>query len=439
MKQMFDAAMTVVETLRKHGYEALFAGGCVRDQLLGLTCKDYDVATNATPEQVLALFPHSLEVGAHFGVIIVKHLGFQIEVATFRKDGVYTDGRRPQSVVFTSAKEDALRRDFTVNGMFYDPIEKKVIDYVEGQTDLHAKILRAIGDPMQRFEEDYLRMIRAVRFAVVLDFEIESSTWDAIKKLSHKLQFISVERIQAELSKILLHPNRLRGFDLLVESGLMREILPEILDLQGCEQPPQFHPEGDVFKHTRLMIQWLSEEVSLPLVLSVLLHDIAKPATFTVDETGRIRFNGHDKLGAEMTEKILRRLKYPNEVIEKTYRAVLNHMGFKDVKKMRISTLKRFMGREGFQDELALHRVDCLSSNGLLDNYEFLKQKAVEFAEDQEGILPKPWISGNDLISRGFSPGKVLGEKLKNLYNFQLEGKWENREQAIAWLDASRL
>lgn len=439
MKDMLDAAVGVVRRLKEAGFEAMFAGGCVRDSLLGRPCKDYDVATNARPEQVQSLFPKSLGVGAHFGVILVRQGGFPIEVATFRRDGAYLDGRRPEKVEFTDAEEDAKRRDFTVNGMFYDPLAEKLIDYVGGQEDLTRRQLRAIGEPKLRFQEDYLRLLRAVRFATVLDFEIEPHTWAAVKAGAPQVAQISVERVREELNKILLHKNRLRGFDLLVESGLMQVILPEILDLQGCEQPPQWHPEGDVFKHTRLMIQLLPEEVSLSLVLSVLLHDIAKPATFTVDETGRIRFNGHDKLGAEMTESILRRLKYPNDTIERTRVAVANHMGFKDVQKMKVSTLKRFMGREGFSDELALHRVDCLSSNGLLDNYEFLKHKLDEFEDLEQGSLPKPWITGHDLMKRGMKSGRALGDKLTELHNKQLEGTWKSREEAMLWLEQQPL
>lgn len=431
---MLKAATYVIEILRKNGHQALLAGGCVRDYLLGKSPKDYDVATNATPQQVITLFPGALTVGAHFGVVIVKRDGHQIEVATFRTDGSYKDGRRPESVTFATAEEDAQRRDFTVNGLFRDPVEDRIIDYVGGQQDLDKRVLRAIGDPSQRFAEDRLRLLRAIRFASVLDFELEPATWQAICDHADAITTVSAERIRDELIKIFLHPNRLRGFDLLVESGLMAGVLPEILVLKGVEQPPQWHPEGDVFIHTRLMLSLLPEEVSLPLVMSVLLHDIAKPATYTVDEgTGRIRFNGHDKLGAEMTGEIMRRLKFPNDVIEPTQVAVEHHMAFKDVKKMRNSTLKRMMARPTWEDELMLHRMDCLGSNGLLDNYEFMKEKAVEFS--QTPLIPQWFLNGRDLMELGWAPGKELGAVLTALQNAQLENQISTREEALAWLD----
>lgn len=432
---MKTAALDVIQTLRRAGYQALLAGGCVRDFLLGKEPKDYDVATSATPDQVIKLFPGALTVGAHFGVVVVRKDQEQIEVATFRTDGSYNDGRRPESVTFANAEEDAQRRDFTVNGLFRDPVEDRIIDYVGGEADLHARVLRAIGDAGRRFEEDRLRLLRAVRFATVLGFEIEAGTWQAVCLHAEAIRTVSAERIRDELVKIFLHPNRLRGFDLLVESGLMREVLPEILVLQGVEQPPNWHPEGDVFVHTRLMLSLLPETVSLPLVLSVLLHDIAKPATFTVDETGRIRFNGHDKLGAEMAGEILRRLKFPNDVIEPTVVAVEHHMVFKDVKKMRNSTLKRMMARPTWDDELALHRVDCLGSNGLLDNYEFMKAKREEFSKAP--LIPERLLTGADLIAVGWQPGKALGAVLLEVQNAQLEGVITTREEALAWVQAN--
>lgn len=430
---MLTAATHVIRILREKGYEALLAGGCVRDFLLGKEPKDYDVATSATPQQVIALFPGALTVGAHFGVVIVRRDGHQIEVATFRTDGSYKDGRRPESVTFSTAQEDAQRRDFTVNGLFRDPVENRIIDYVGGQADLEKRVLRAIGDADRRFAEDRLRLLRAIRFATVLGFDIEAETWKSICDHADAIRSVSAERIRDELIKIFLHPNRLRGFDLLVESGLMQQVLPEILVLKGVEQPPQWHPEGDVFIHTRLMLSLLPEQVSQPLVLSVLLHDIAKPATFTVDEgTGRIRFNGHDKLGAEMAGDILRRLKFPNDVIEPTQVAVENHMVFKDVQKMRNSTLKRMMARPTWDDELALHRVDCLGSNGILDNYEFMKAKAEEFS--QAPLIPAPLITGRDLMERGWSAGKMLGQVLTAVQNAQLEGLISSKEEALDWV-----
>lgn len=429
---MPDAALHVLKTLRAAGHEALLAGGCVRDFLLGKHPKDHDVATSATPDQVVALFPGARTVGAHFGVVIVRHDHEHVEVATFRTDGSYKDGRRPQTVSFSTAEEDAKRRDFTINGIFRDPIDNRIIDYVGGQEDLRASRLRAIGDPHRRFEEDRLRLLRAVRFAATLGFEIEPVTWAALRAHAGGLGDVSAERIRDELIKILLCPSRLRGFDLLVESGLMAVVLPEILDLRGVEQPPQWHPEGDVFVHTRLMLSLLPEQVSLPLVLAVLLHDIAKPATFTRDADGRIRFNGHDKLGAEMSEAILRRLKFPNDVIEPVMGMVERHMTFKDVPKMRRSTLRRLMARPTFADELELHRVDCLGSNGLLDNHEFLLAKQAEFASAP--LLPNWLLTGADLIAVGWSPGPELGRALTAVQNAQLEGQVSTREEALSWL-----
>lgn len=426
------AAIEIIRALRRAGHEALLAGGCVRDYLLGREPKDHDVATSATPQQVLLLFPGSLTVGAHFGVVIVRRGDEQIEVATFRTDGSYKDGRRPESVTFATAEEDARRRDFTVNGLFRDPVDDRIIDYVGGRDDLERRLLRAIGDPMRRFEEDRLRLLRAVRFATVLGFEIEPETWRAVKASAHLLPTVSAERIRDEFVKILLHPCRQRGFDLLVESGLMAGILPEVLALKGVQQPPQWHPEGDVFVHTRLMLGLLPEHASLTLVLGVLLHDIAKPATFTVDEDGRIRFNGHDKLGAVMAGEILRRMKFSNEVIEAVQPVVEHHMSFKDVTRMRQSTLKRMMARPTWPDELALHRVDCLGSNGMLDNYEFMVRKAGEFSI--EPLIPRPLMTGHDLIALGWKPGKGVGQTLSALQDAQLEGLVSTREQALEWL-----
>lgn len=430
---MRDTAIKVITKLTQAGHTALLAGGCVRDMLLGREAKDYDVATSATPEQVVRLFPGAQTVGAHFGVVIVRLDHQHVEVATFRSDGSYSDGRRPDSVTYSTPEHDAQRRDFTINGLFFDPLKEEVIDYVGGQADLRMGLLRAIGVARDRFEEDHLRMLRAVRFATVLGFDIEHATWESICGLAPKIKSVSIERIREEFVKTMLSPNRVRGFDLLVNSGLMEQFLPEILVLQGCEQPPQFHPEGDVFIHTRLMLSLLPEQVSLPLVMSVLLHDIAKPATQTRDaDTGRIRFNGHDKLGADMTGEIMRRMKFPNDVIEPTVVAVENHMVFKDVKKMRTAKLRRFMARPSFDDELALHRVDCMGSNGWLDNYDFLLAKREELAA--EPMLPPRLITGADLIAQGWHAGKAMGRLLTTLQTLQLEGTLKTKEEALTWV-----
>ncbi len=427
------AARRVIARLQEAGHEALYAGGCVRDMLRGVTPHDYDVATSARPEQVEALFKRTIAVGAQFGVISVLENGIDIQVATFRSDGAYVDGRHPESVHFSSAQEDALRRDFTINGLFYDPIRSELRDYVGGRADLEAKVLRAIGNPEERFAEDRLRMLRAIRFATVLGFEIERATWEAIQKHAQSIGEVSVERIREELLKTLHSPHRLRGWDLLDASGLLHQVLPEMEALKGCEQPPQFHPEGDVWVHTRLMLSMLPEQVSTPLLLSVLLHDIAKPATYSFDPAeGRIRFSGHDKLGAEMTEAILTRLRMPRKEIDATVEAVANHMAFMNVKKMRVSRLKRFLARPTMPDELALHRIDCASSNGDLSNYDFLLEKIEEFSK--EPLIPPPLITGKDLMDLGLKPGPRFKVLLEEIQSRQLEGTLDDRESALRWV-----
>ena len=436
MDPIKEEATKVISKLQQSGYLAYFAGGCVRDLLRDQVPTDYDIATNALPEQVTSLFSKTRSVGAHFGVIIVISGEFAFEVATFRNDGSYGDGRRPESVEFTSPEEDVLRRDFTINGIFYDPIEGSTIDYVNGQDDIESGTVRAIGNPESRFREDHLRLLRAVRFAARFDYQIEENTWAAICSHAGEIKNISEERIRDEISKILTDPNRVRGFDLLVESGLMKAMIPEILDLKGCEQPPQFHPEGDVFVHTRLMLTLLKDDPSLSLVLSVLLHDIGKPSTYSYDEeSDRIRFNGHDRIGAEMASDILKRLKFPNKVIEAVTEMVANHMTFKDVQKMREAKLKRFMARPTFEDETELHRVDCLGSWGGLDNYDFLNQKRTEF--DNEPIIPPPLLTGKDLIEIGWEPGPRLGEVLTKVQDMQLEKNLNSKEEALDWVNAN--
>jgi poly(A) polymerase len=429
---MEDTAREIVARLRAAGHVAYFAGGCVRDLVRGDTPKDFDVATSARPEEVQRIFSRTYAVGAHFGVIVVLEGSFQYEVATFRSDGAYLDGRRPVAVHFSSAEEDARRRDFTINGMFFDPVTDEVIDFVGGRADLDARLIRAIGDPAARFAEDRLRMLRAVRFATVLGFAIEPATWNALRECATHINEISAERIRDELVRIFLSPNRLRGWDLLDESGLLRAILPDLDAMKGCAQPEQFHPEGDVFQHTRLMLKMLPKEVSVPLVFSVLLHDVAKPKTAAVDETGRIRFNAHDRIGAEMTEQIMERLRFSRAEIDATVEMVRQHMVFKDVPRMRVAKLKRFMARPTFADELELHRVDCASSHRMMDNYEFLLQKRKEFAN--EPIIPPPLVRGDDLIAFGLKPGPKFGEILDAVETQQLEGVLRTREEALEWV-----
>jgi len=428
------AARAIVEKLRAKGFEALYAGGCVRDRLLGTEPHDYDVATSARPEQVEALFPRTVPVGAQFGVILVLEGDAEIQVATFRGDGAYHDGRHPESVHYTDAKGDALRRDFTINGLFYDPVKNEVLDFVQGRNDLEKHLIRAIGNPAERFSEDKLRLLRAIRFATTLGFTIDPETWVAVLKWAPEIHAVSAERIREEFCKILLSPNRLHGFDLLDQSGLLRMILPEMEQLKGCDQPADFHPEGDVFVHTRLMLSLLPEKVSLPLVLSVLFHDLGKPATRIVDETGRIRFNGHEGVSSEMSLRIMQRLRFSNEVIDAVLPAVRLHMSFKDVPNMRIATLKRMMARPTFDDELELHRVDCLGSHGMLDNHALLIAKREEFS--QEPLIPSPLLTGDDLITLGWKPGPKFAEILQSVQTLQLEGKLTSRDEALGWVSS---
>jgi len=429
---MEKTAREICARLREHGHIAYFAGGCVRDMVRGLTPKDFDVATDAPPEVVQRIFPHTYAVGAKFGVVVVVEDGTNFEVATFRSDDAYIDGRRPSAVHFASPEEDARRRDFTINGMFFDPTKNQVIDFVGGRADLETNLIRAIGDPAQRFTEDRLRMLRAVRFATVLDYRIDKQTWEALVANAAAILEISAERIRDELVRIFLSPKRVRGWDLLDESGLMRAILPEIESMKGCKQPEQFHPEGDVFEHTRLMLELLPAKVSVPLVFSVILHDIAKPVTSQVDATGRIRFNEHDRIGAAMTEQIMERLRFSRVEIDATVEMVRQHMVFKDVPKMRVAKLKRFMARPTFDEELELHRVDCESSHRILGNYEFLRRKREEFAN--EPIIPPPLVRGDDLIALGLKPGPKFGEILEAVETRQLEGALRDRDEALAWV-----
>ena len=427
------AAVSLARRLTEAGHVALFAGGCVRDRLLGKEPKDYDIATSATPAQVMRLYPGSNEVGAHFGVVIAKCHGHHVEIATFRTDGSYRDGRRPDTVMFSTPEEDARRRDFTINGLFENPATGELIDHVGGRADLEARVLRAIGTPADRFGEDSLRLLRAVRFAVTLGFEIDPATWAAMCEHANGLARISPERIREEFSRILVLADRARGLELLVESGLIRHFLPEVLDLIGCDQPPEFHPEGDVYTHTRIMLRMLGDHAPLELCLATLLHDIAKPPTRTFDqEVGRIRFNGHDALGATMAEEILRRLRYPNDVIESVSFMVSRHMQFMNVRQMKVSKLKRFMAAPTFPLEIELHRVDCGSSNGVTENLDYVLAKRDEFAAAP--LIPPPLVTGRDLIALGQAPGPRFKELLEAVETEQLEGRLSDRDSALEWV-----
>jgi tRNA nucleotidyltransferase/poly(A) polymerase len=418
-----NLAIAIIGSLRSAGHQAYLVGGCVRDLLLGRSPGDFDIATSATPPQVLALYPKAQQVGAHFGVVMVDG----VEVATFRSDHAYQDGRRPGEVHFeTNPKADAERRDFSVNALFLDPDTNEVLDFINGRADLDAGIIRAIGDPEQRFREDYLRMLRAVRFAARLNFEIEPATAAAIRKFSGLVRQVAAERTRDELVRILTEGGARRGLELLDELGLLQVLLPEVARMKGVPQPPEFHPEGDVWTHTLIMLDGL-QEPSATLALGVLLHDVGKPPTFRVAE--RIRFDGHVEAGVAITHDILTRLKFSNEEIRQVEALVNNHMKFKDAPRMRESTLKRFLRMPRFDEHLELHRLDCSSSHNMLDNYDFVKNKQDEFGKEK--ISPPPLLTGKDLIAAGYSPGPWFSKVLSASEDAQLEGQIATKEEAL--------
>lgn len=421
-------ALGIVRTLRQNGHQAYFVGGCVRDLLRKKTPKDFDIATDALPEAVAKIFKRTVPVGAQFGVMLVVEEGHPFEVATFRADKGYDDGRRPTGVRFTDAKEDALRRDFTVNGLFFDPVRREVLDWVGGRNDLKSKLIRAIGDPEKRFTEDKLRMLRAVRFASVLAFQIEPKTFAAVRKLAKNINVVSHERVRDELVKMFTGPDPGTALQLLDKSGLLKHVLPEVEKMKGVNQPKAYHPEGDVFKHTVLLMKQLKQPSEV-LAFGCLLHDVGKPPTYR--RSDRIRFNGHDRVGARMTNDILERLRFPNETKEQIVACVEGHMRFKDVTKMRESTLKKFMQRKTFETELVQHRVDCLASHGDLSNWRFLKKKLKSMSA--EDIKPQPLLSGRDLLALGIKEGPVIGKILRDLEVEQLEGRLKTRDEALEW------
>jgi poly(A) polymerase len=427
-----DLAAKICRKLRESGHQAYLVGGCVRDLELGREPEDFDVSTDAHPERVQELFPESLAIGAQFGVILVVEDGAQVEVATFRSDVGYSDGRHPDSVVFSpSAREDVTRRDFTINGLLMDPLTAEVFDYVGGRADIRDKIICAIGDPEARFREDKLRMVRAVRFAARFGFAIEPATLAAIKKLAPEIHAVSAERLRDELTKILTEGAARRGFELLDDTGLLREILPEIARMKGVEQPPQFHPEGDVWIHTRMMLEMLPAGASPTLAWGVLLHDVGKPPTFA-PATGpgtRIRFDGHVEVGTTMSEAIARRLRFTNDETEQVAALVANHLRFKDVPQMRPSTLKRFVRLPNFDEHLELHRMDCLSSHRQLDSYNFVQKFLAETPPEE--VRPARLITGEDLKALGLQPGPAYKEILRNIEDAQLEGRISSREDAL--------
>jgi putative nucleotidyltransferase with HDIG domain len=428
----------VCRALHGAGHQAYLVGGCVRDLLLGREPADYDVSTDATPDRVQQLFPGSLAVGAQFGVIIVMQDSEQVEVATFRSDVGYSDGRHPDKVIFASTpEEDVRRRDFTINALLMDPETDAVLDYVGGQNDLRAGIVRAIGDPRRRFGEDKLRMIRAVRFAARFRYAIEGRTFGGIQKLAAEISQVSSERVRDELTKLLTEGAARRGFELLDESLLLAQLLPEIAHMKGVEQPPEFHPEGDVWTHTLLMLEQLKPGSSPTLAWGVLLHDVGKPPTFTPPSApgDRIRFNEHVEVGVRMAEEICRRLRFSNEDRDGIARLVANHLRFKDVPQMKPSTLKRFVRLERFDEHLELHRLDCLSSHRNLENYEFVRRFLAETPPEQ--VRPQRLLTGEDLKSMGFSPGPRFKEILDALEEAQLNGRLDSHDDAVRFVEAT--
>ncbi len=462
LTQQFEAALGIVERLRAAGYEAYLAGGCVRDLLLGREPKDYDVATSATPDMVLGMFARTFSVGAHFGVVLVATCGgadaagapreqpeelqdVVTEVATFRSDGAYSDGRHPDAVRYTlSAEEDVKRRDFTINGLLLEPLrgggaleefldeEKQlrstVMDFVGGVADLEAGVVRAIGRAELRFEEDHLRMLRGVRFAARFGFELETGTQGAIRRLAARTNEVSRERVRDELTKMLTEGRARRAFELLDETGLLEQVLPEVARMKGVEQPPQFHPEGDVWVHTLGLLEQLEPGCPMTLAWGALLHDVGKPPTF-LRAPDRIRFDGHVEVGVRIAAEICQRFRFSNEEMRQTVALVENHMRFMDSKRMKESTLKRFFRLEGFEQHLALHRLDCLAGSGYLENWEFVRERWLAMPE--ETVRPRPLITGRELIAAGFQPGAAFKEMLRAVEDAQLDGTINTVDEAL--------
>jgi poly(A) polymerase len=448
-----DFAISIIQTLRQHGFQAYLAGGCVRDLLLKREPADYDIATSATPTQVMEIFPDTYAVGAQFGVVLVPHYpvssvpsvvkpsagdlqnikgSHTVEVATFRSDLGYSDGRHPDEVRFSQdPREDVARRDFTINGMMLDPGSGEVLDFVGGRQDLEAGIIRAIGDPERRFAEDKLRMLRAVRFAARFEYGIEGNTLTAIRRGAHEIAVVSRERVRDELTRMLTEGHARRAFLLLDESGLLKEVLPEISAMKGVEQPPEFHPEGDVFVHTLLLLENLPHPCPSTLAWGALLHDVGKPATFHV-APDRIRFDNHVDVGVKMAEEICTRLRFSNDDTEQVLALVDNHMRFGHVGRMKESTLKKFLRLPRFDEHLALHRADSLASHRNLSTYEFIRQKLAEIPPEK--IRPVALVTGDDLIAAGYAPGPRFREILEAVEDAQLEGQLLSRDTALEFV-----
>jgi poly(A) polymerase len=433
---LYGNALKIIARLKQQGHEGYFVGGFVRDLLLQKSISDIDIATNATPANIQKIFRHTIPVGAQFGVVIVRMGGKSYQVATYRQDLNYRDGRRPTQVVYTNIDEDVLRRDFTVNGLIFNPATEIGVDGVGGLIDLKSRIIRAIGDPTKRFSEDKLRMLRAIRFAANLNFTIESITWAAIQAMAKEISVVSSERIREELEKMLIHGHSARALTLLDESGILAVILPEVSHLHGVEQPPDVHPEGDVFTHVRKMLE-LSDQLPeaeqvFSLKLAILLHDLGKPYTQTI--TDRIRFHGHDKLSTTIAREILTRLKCANHEADLISAMVAKHMHFMQVENMKTSTLRKFIGQDRFDLHLALHRIDCLASHSDLSSYHFLQGKMEQLKKADQDTLPRSWVSGADLIQLGFKPSPRFKELLSACYDQQLENAFADKTEAMEWI-----
>ena len=420
-------AHQVIARLRGAGHQAYLVGGCVRDLLLGVKPKDYDVATDARPDRIMDLFPRSGRVGAHFGVVLVRDIFEQVEVATFRSDHEYEDGRHPEHVRFEhDPREDVLRRDFTINGLLMDPDSGRVLDFVEGQLDLARAVVRAIGDPYARFREDHLRLLRGVRFAARLKFEIDAETFAAMRRDHALIARVARERVRDELVRILTEGGARRGFEMLDSSGMLEDLLPEVADMKGVAQPPQYHPEGDVWQHTLLLLEQLDQPTPT-LALGALLHDVGKPGTFRVAD--RIRFDGHVEEGVRLAHLILTRLHFSREEIEQVEALIDNHMKFKDVTHMKESTLKRFLRMPHFEEHLELHRLDTMSASRRLENYAYARRKFEEYSV--EHLRPAPLLTGADLIGMGYQPGPQFSRILHMLEDAQLEGRLDSSADAM--------
>jgi poly(A) polymerase len=455
-----EAALNIIRALRTAGHRAYLAGGCVRDLLLGRTPGDYDVATSATPDIVLDMFPRTFAVGAHFGVVLVapdaQDTRFVTEVATFRSDGAYSDGRHPDAVRYTtSPEEDVKRRDFTINGLLLDPLTPPespagpptftadsqpdsaakvesypgLLDFVGGVADLNAGLIRAIGRPDHRFEEDHLRMLRAVRFAARLGFDLEAETMRAIRAFAPRIRAVSRERVRDELSRMLTEGHARRAFELLDETSLLNEVLPEMVRMKGVAQPPQYHPEGDVWIHTLMLLEQLEPGCSMTLAWGALLHDVGKPPTFRI-APDRIRFDGHVEVGVAMGAEICRRFRFSNDETQQVLALIENHMRFADAERMKTSTLKRFFRLESFDEHLELHRMDCMAASRNLDCYNFVRERWQAMPE--ETVRPKPLITGRELIAAGYTPGAGFREMLRAAEDAQLEGTVSTEQEALS-------